>query len=76
VSEDDTRINFPATCPECGRQREMEFKPAYIRECLDTGTPITMWMKCHDKTWTASAAEVQQLRALLEQWETDGGKAI
>jgi hypothetical protein len=54
----------------------MEFKPAYIRECLDIGKPITMWMKCHDKTWTASAAEVQQLRALLEQWETDGGMPL
>lgn len=70
----ERRINFPATCPECGQQVVMNFKPAYVEKCLSTGTPIEMYASCHDIRWAASASEVQQLRRLLDQWETDGGK--
>jgi hypothetical protein len=76
MSDGDPRINFPATCPECGKQWVMNFKSSYIAECLNAGEPIKMYAQCHDKTWDASAAELQQLSLLLDRWETDGGKPV
>lgn len=76
MSDGDPRINFPATCPECGQQVVMNFKPAYIEQCLSAGEQIKMYASCHDKTWDASASEVQQLRILLDRWKTDGGNPL
>ena len=72
-ADDDPRIHFPATCPECGKTVVMNYHPDYLTGALKDGKPIEMWASCHDKRWDASAQEVQQIRKVLEQWSRARG---
>ncbi len=63
---EDTPLRVPAVCPDCGKEFLTEFPSIFIAEALNTGGPIRLYASCHDKTWSASSPEREQLQEYLE----------
>ena len=61
-----TLVRVPVVCPECGQEWLMEFSAAALVETLDTGAPIRLYARCHDRVWVATETEREQLRAYVE----------
>lgn len=69
MSEDDSRVRFPVSCPACRKEAAAEYRTVDIVGALINGRPIHLYAACHDKSWIASYIEVQQIRARLgETW--------
>lgn len=62
----NTLVRIPVVCPECGQEWLTEFSAVALAEALDTGAPIRLFARCHDRVWAATEAEREQLRAYLE----------
>lgn len=61
-----TLVRVPVVCPECGQEWLTEFSAAGLAEALDTGASIRLYARCHDRAWSATETEREQLRAYLE----------
>jgi hypothetical protein len=68
-AEDDSvrepLIEFPLTCPECAMVNLAKYPIAVIANALLTGRSLRLYASCHDKYWTATFSEREQLRKHL-----------
>jgi hypothetical protein len=58
-------LRFPATCPECALESLVQLPVAVVADQLRTGRNIRLYARCHDKYWTATFLEREQLREYL-----------
>jgi hypothetical protein len=58
-------LKFPVTCPDCALESPLEMSIALIANALLTGKAIRLYSRCHDRYWTATFAEREQLRKAL-----------
>jgi hypothetical protein len=58
-------MRFPATCPECAKESLVAYPVALVADSLLTGRSIRLYAACHDKYWTATFLEREQLREYL-----------
>ena len=58
-------VRFPATCAECAKESLVEYPVALVAHSLLTGRGIRLYAECHDKYWTATFLEREQLREYL-----------
>jgi hypothetical protein len=59
-------FKLPVVCPDCALESLSEMRPALIVNALLTGKPLRLHSHCHDRYWTATFAEREQLRKSLE----------
>ena len=65
----DMTIQFPVTCPECGREALLTRPLATVTAALMTGSkPLPLYAPCHSHRWMASQEELQQVREYLGAW--------
>lgn len=58
-------IKFSVTCPDCALQSVSEMPIAVIANGLLTGQSLRLYSHCHDRYWTATFTEREQLRSTL-----------
>jgi hypothetical protein len=58
-------MKFAVTCPECALESISELPIAVIANALLTGKSIRLYASCHDRFWTATFVEREQLRKTL-----------
>lgn len=63
-------MKFSVKCPECGREVSAALPVAELADQLVNRKPIRLYAVCHDTSWYASDAEVQQLRDQLSALST------
>jgi len=67
----EATIQFPVTCPECGRETLLTRPQSAVAGALVTQSKIlTLYAQCHAHHWTASQRELQQIREYLGAWLT------
>jgi hypothetical protein len=65
----EATIQFPVTCPECGRETLLTRPQAAVADALVARSKIlTLYTPCHARHWTASQRELQQIREYLGAW--------
>jgi hypothetical protein len=62
-------IQFPVTCPECGREA-LNTRPVAIvaNAILSRSDRLELYAPCHARRWTASREELEQIREYLGAW--------
>jgi hypothetical protein len=69
MSED--MIQFPVTCPECGREALLTRPLAAVVDTLVAGRKtLALYAPCHARHWPASPRELLQIREYLGAWLT------
>jgi hypothetical protein len=73
-------IRFPVVCPRCGVESLAEVSIALAAEALMRNEGTQLKAACHNLYWTASPAEMQQLRGYMsavfvEEQRTSGPAA-
>jgi hypothetical protein len=63
MRSDDAVVRFPVRCPACHGEVIVEYRATDIIGALIHGRPIRLYAACHDKSWTPSYVEMQQIRA-------------
>ncbi len=58
-------LKFSVTCPDCALESLSEMPIAVIANGLLTGKSLRLYSKCHDRYWTATFTEREQLRKSL-----------
>ena len=64
-------LTFSVTCPDCALQSVSEIPIAVVANKLLTGTSLRLHSKCHDRYWTATFTEREQLRRSLAAFKID-----
>ena len=65
MTADEPRVSFAIRCPVCGQEALAQYRTVDVVGALINGRPIHLYAACHDRSWTASYVEVQQIRAHL-----------
>jgi hypothetical protein len=60
-------LKFSVTCPDCALESVSEIPIAAIANSLLTGKSLRLYSKCHDRYWTATFTEREQLRKTLAE---------
>ncbi len=69
-------VEFPITCPRCGKVRLTAFKMAAVNDALLGVRPLRLFTICHNQHWNASDAELRQIRRYLgARWAAAGEHA-
>jgi hypothetical protein len=63
-------MKFSVKCPECGSEVPAALPVGELADELVNRRPIRLYAVCHEKSWYASDAEVQQLREQLSALST------
>jgi len=58
-------LRFSVTCPDCALVSVSEIPIASIANSLLTGKSLRLYSNCHDRYWTATFTEREQLRKSL-----------
>ena len=58
-------LKFSVTCPDCALESVSEMPIAVIANGLLTGQGLRLYSQCHDRYWTATFTEREQLRSTL-----------
>jgi hypothetical protein len=58
-------LKFSVTCPDCALESVSEMPIAVIANGLLTGKSLRLYSHCHDRYWTATFTEREQLRKTL-----------
>jgi IS5 family transposase len=67
----ETMIQFPVTCPECGRETLLTRPLDTVVDTLVAGRKtLPLYAPCHARHWTANERELQQIREYLGAWFT------
>lgn len=62
-------IQFPVSCPKCGREELSEYSVAEVAAALlAPTTALRLYAPCHEYHWTARAAELAQIREYFREW--------
>ena len=62
-------IQFPVSCPKCGREELGEYPVAEVAAALlDPTGSLRLYARCHEYHWTARPAELAQIRKHLRAW--------
>ena len=62
-------IQFPVSCPKCGREELGEYSVAEVAAALlAPTTTLRLYAPCHEYHWTARAAELAQVREYFREW--------
>ena len=64
-------LHFSVTCPDCALESVSEMPIAVIASGLLSGQSLRLHSNCHDRYWTATFAERQQLRKSLALLKID-----
>jgi hypothetical protein len=64
-------LKFSVTCPDCACESVLSMPIAVIANRLLTGKSLRLYSKCHDRYWTATFTEREQLRKSLAQLKID-----
>jgi len=60
-------LEFSVTCPDCALESVSEMPIAVIANGLLTGKSLRLYSKCHERYWTATFTEREQLRSSLAE---------
>jgi IS5 family transposase len=64
-------IEFPVTCPECGREALLMRPLDTVVDTLVAGRKtLPLYAPCHARHWTANERELKQIREYLGAWLT------
>ncbi len=58
-------LKFSVTCPDCALESLSEMPIAVVANGLLTGKSLRLYSRCHDRYWTATFTEREQLRESL-----------
>jgi hypothetical protein len=58
-------LKFSVTCPECALESVLEMPIGAIAHGLLSGKSLRLYSRCHDRYWTATFTEREQLRKSL-----------
>jgi hypothetical protein len=62
-------IQFPVSCPKCGREELGEYSVAEVAAALlAPATGLRLYARCHEYHWTARPAELAQIREYFREW--------
>lgn len=61
-------LKFSVTCPDCALESVSEIPIAVIANGLLTGKDLRLHSNCHDRYWTATFTEREQLRRALAEF--------
>jgi hypothetical protein len=62
-------IQFPVSCPKCGREELGEYSVAEVAAALVAPTTaLRLYAPCHEYHWTAQPVELAQIREYLREW--------
>ena len=64
-------LKFSVTCPDCALESVSEMPIAVIANALLAGKILRLYSRCHDRYWTATFTERQQLRNSLAGFSAD-----
>lgn len=64
-------LKFSVTCPDCALESVSEMPIAVIASGLLSGKSLRLYCKCHDRYWTATFTEREQLRKSLALLNVD-----
>jgi hypothetical protein len=64
-------LKFSVTCPDCAHQSVLSMPIAVIANRLLTGKSLRLYSSCHDRYWTATYTEREQLRKSLASLKID-----
>ena len=64
-------LKFSVTCPDCALQSVSEMPIAVIANGLLSGKSLRLYSKCHNRYWTATFTEREQLRKSLAMLNVD-----
>jgi hypothetical protein len=64
-------LKFKVTCPDCACESVSELPIAMIANRLLTGKSLRLYSHCHDRYWTATFTEREQLRKSLAAFKID-----
>jgi hypothetical protein len=64
-------LKFSVTCPDCALESVSEIPIAVIAGGLLSGKSLRLHSICHDRYWTATFTEREQLRKSLAVLEID-----
>jgi hypothetical protein len=65
-------LKFSVTCPDCALESVSEIPIAAIANSLLTGKSLRLYSNCHDRYWTATFTEREQLRKSLALYSPSG----
>jgi hypothetical protein len=58
-------LKFSVTCPDCALESVSQIPIAVIANGLLSGKSLRLYSRCHDRYWTATFIEREQLRKSL-----------
>jgi hypothetical protein len=62
-------IQFPVTCPECGKEALNRRPVAKVAGAILSRTDqLELYAPCHGRRWVASKSELEQIREYLGAW--------
>jgi hypothetical protein len=65
----EATIQFPVTCPECGREALLMRPLEAVVDTLVAGRKaLPLYAPCHARHWPASPRELLQIREYLGPW--------
>jgi hypothetical protein len=64
-------LKFSVTCPDCALESVAEMPIAVIASGLLSGKSLRLHSNCHDRYWTATFSEREQLRKSLAVLKMD-----
>lgn len=64
-------LKFSVTCPDCALESISEMPIAVIASGLLSGKSLRLYSNCHDRYWTATFTEREQLRKTLALLKVD-----
>jgi hypothetical protein len=64
-------LKFSVTCPDCAQQSVFEMPVETIANYLLTGKSLRFYSRCHDRYWTATFTERENLRKSLAMLNID-----
>jgi hypothetical protein len=64
-------LKFSVTCPDCALESVSEISIAVIANGLLSGKSLRLYSHCHNRYWTASYIEREQLRKSLATLNID-----
>lgn len=64
-------LKFSVTCPDCALESISEMPIAVIASGLLSGKSLRLYSHCHDRYWTATFTEREQLRKTLALLKVD-----
>jgi hypothetical protein len=59
------KLRVPVICPNCGAEQLAELSADRIAKALREGRPVRLHSSCHDRWWSATYVETEQVRQYL-----------